>query len=68
MRMRWVQLRPDHAGDHPTVRHLGVEPLGLLRWADIDTDGLAEALESGFAGIGQPDQTALETTGGALDE
>jgi tetratricopeptide (TPR) repeat protein len=49
-------------------RHLGVEPLGLLRWADIDTDGLAEALESGFDGIGQPDQTRLETAGGALDE
>jgi hypothetical protein len=49
-------------------RWLGVEPLGLLRWADIDMDGLALGLETGFSGVGDPDQTALETTGGMLDE
>ena len=49
-------------------RAMGAEPLGLLRWADIDTDGLAGALEAGFEGVGLPDQTVLEPTGGALDE
>ncbi|WP_158929239.1 tetratricopeptide repeat protein [Acidisphaera sp. S103] len=49
-------------------RWLGLEPLGLLRWADIDVDGLASALETGFEGVGEPDQTDLETTGGTLDE
>ena len=49
-------------------RQMGAEPLGLLRWAEIDTEGLAEALELGFEGVGQPDQTVLDTIGGALDE
>jgi tetratricopeptide (TPR) repeat protein len=49
-------------------RAMGAEPLGLLRWADIDTDGLIDAMESGFEGVGKADQTLVETTGGALDE
>jgi tetratricopeptide (TPR) repeat protein len=49
-------------------RAMGAEPLGLLRWADIDTQGLIDALESAFEGVGQPNQTELETSGGALDE
>jgi tetratricopeptide (TPR) repeat protein len=49
-------------------RAMGAEPLGLLRWADIDTGGLIDALESSFEGVGEPGQTELETVGGALDE
>ena len=41
-------------------RQAGVEPLGLLRWATMTADSLADALESGFDGVGTPDQTVLD--------
>ncbi len=41
-------------------RHVGVEPLGLLRWATMTADSLADALESGFDGVGTPGQTILD--------
>ena len=34
---------------------MGAEPLGLLRWADLGVDGLCNALESEFAGVGEPE-------------
>jgi tetratricopeptide (TPR) repeat protein len=40
-------------------REFGVEPLGLLRWADLGHEALAEALETGFEGVGLPEQTEL---------
>ncbi len=40
-------------------RHFGAEPLGLLRWADIYHDHLATALETEFAGVGEPEFTNL---------
>ena len=43
-----------------TQRHFGAEPLGLLRWAAMTPDGLIEALESRFAGVGTPEQTLIE--------
>lgn len=36
-------------------RHCGIEPMGLFRWASISPEGLAEALESRFDGIDDPD-------------
>jgi hypothetical protein len=41
-------------------RHEGAEPLGLLRWATMTADTLADALESGFDGVGMPGQTVLD--------
>jgi tetratricopeptide (TPR) repeat protein len=40
-------------------RHFGAEPLGLLRWADLTQDQLAAALETEFAGVGEPDFTRV---------
>ncbi len=40
-------------------RHFGAEPLGLLRWADIFQDALSQALETEFAGIGDPEFTNI---------
>src|SRR5579872_556023 len=49
-------------------RKFGAEPLGLLRWADLgaDAEGLIAALDTEFAGIGEPEHTELITlpTGG----
>ncbi len=41
-------------------RQAGVEPLGLLRWATMTADSLADLLESGFDGVGTPGQTILD--------
>jgi len=40
-------------------RHFGAEPLGLLRWAGIPYAKLIEALSTGFAGVGDPENTLL---------
>ena len=40
-------------------RRFGAEPLGLLRWAKIDLDGLLTALANDFNGIGAPENTQL---------
>jgi tetratricopeptide (TPR) repeat protein len=40
-------------------RRFGVEPLGLLRWADIRPDPLIMALNTRFAGVGDPDRTNI---------
>ncbi len=40
-------------------RHLGAEPLGLLRWADLGFDLLTAALELDFAGVGEPEHTIV---------
>lgn len=40
-------------------REFGAEPLGLLRWADLGHEALTEALETGFEGVGLPEQTEL---------
>jgi len=40
-------------------RSHGAEPLGLLRWNDLNQDQLIEALESEFEGVGTPDQTVI---------
>jgi tetratricopeptide (TPR) repeat protein len=45
-------------------RNLGAEPLGLLRWADIYQDALSQALETEFAGIGEPEFTNVFVPGG----
>jgi hypothetical protein len=37
----------------------GAEPLGLLRWTDMEPDGLIAALEAEFEGVGLPDNTEL---------
>jgi tetratricopeptide (TPR) repeat protein len=41
-------------------RHFGAEPLGLLRWAEMTPDNLLAALERGFEGVGEPENTILE--------
>ncbi len=45
-------------------RACSAEPLGLLRWTDMQPAALAEALESEFQGVGEPDQTVLGALGG----
>jgi hypothetical protein len=40
-------------------RHFKAEPLGLLRWAGIPFESLLAGLQSGFAGLGAPEQTQL---------
>ena len=42
-------------------RHHGAEPLGLLRWASMRPPELIAALDSDFAGVGNTEQTRLET-------
>src|SRR5271157_2790486 len=45
-------------------RSLGVEPLGLLRWASIAPNDLLRGLDSGFAGVDDiADIEAREHTG-----
>ena len=43
-------------------RMAGVEPLGLLRWANITPAKLIEALDARFAGVGEPAKTRLWVT------
>ena len=40
-------------------RSFGAEPLGLLRWADIYQDQLTQALNTDFAGVGEPEFTNI---------
>jgi tetratricopeptide (TPR) repeat protein len=40
-------------------RDLGAEPLGLLRWADLEPDQLYKALESEFEGVGSPENAIV---------
>src|SRR5205823_6115235 len=39
----------------------GAEPLGLLRWTDMEPDGLIAALEAEFEGVGLSENTELIT-------
>lgn len=43
-------------------RYVGLEPLGLLRWANITPERLAKLFESNFEGVGIPENTSLEIT------
>jgi hypothetical protein len=40
-------------------RRHNAEPLGLLRWAAISPDDLVTALDTGFAGVGDPEHTVI---------
>ena len=40
-------------------RELGAEPLGLLRFADLAPDLLIAALNRGFEGVGEPENTVV---------
>ena len=40
-------------------RGQGAEPLGLLRWADLDQTALIAALNDRFAGVGEPEHTEI---------
>ena len=42
-------------------RHVGAEPLGLLRWASTPTQHLLTLLRTRFEGVGQPEFTQLYT-------
>jgi hypothetical protein len=44
-------------------RRFGIEPLGLLRWANITPQGLIDAMERRFAGIGDVNTTQIKTIG-----
>jgi len=41
-----------------------VEQMGLLRWADTDPDALAQALNHGLDGVGDPEHTAITIVNG----
>ncbi len=40
-------------------RRFGAEPLSLLRWSSMSPNSLVEALQAGFEGVGDPDQTLV---------
>ena len=40
-------------------RRFGAEPLGLLRFNDVGLRNLMDALDAGFADMGEPDRTAM---------
>jgi len=40
-------------------RFFGAEPLGLLRWTEMEPEQLLAALEMQFDGVGNPDQTNM---------
>ncbi len=40
-------------------RFFGAEPLGLLRWTEMEPEQLLAALEMAFDGVGNPDQTIM---------
>ena len=54
-----VVQEPDRRGDLIFQREFEAEPLGLLRWADLSHEALAEALETQFDGVGLPEHTLL---------
>ena len=43
-------------------RLAGIEPLGLLRWSNIQPAKLAQILNNGFEGVGDPANTELSVT------
>jgi hypothetical protein len=43
-------------------RHFGAEPLGLLRFSGTTIDGLVDALNHNFEGLGELDQTKVHRT------
>jgi hypothetical protein len=50
-------------------REFGAEPLGLLRWGAISPQDLIAALDTGFTGVGAPENTELTLRpNGAHDE
>jgi tetratricopeptide (TPR) repeat protein len=49
-------------------RVYGAEPLGLLRWAGMEPERLADALECEFEGVGRPEQTVLDVPHGDRGE
>jgi tetratricopeptide (TPR) repeat protein len=49
-------------------RRHAAEPLGLLRWTEMQPQQLAEALETGFEGVGRPEQTILDAEHGDHNE
>jgi tetratricopeptide (TPR) repeat protein len=42
-------------------RAFGAEPLGLLRWSDMEPECLIDALENDFEGVGDPETTVLSS-------
>ncbi|MCX8254356.1 MAG: tetratricopeptide repeat protein [Beijerinckiaceae bacterium] len=64
--MRRLALKFESVGDDCELglvqRRFGAEPLGLLRWNDVDLDSLIVALEQGFEGLGEPSNTAIHAT------
>jgi tetratricopeptide (TPR) repeat protein len=40
-------------------RHFGAEPIGLLRWGNMQVAGLSAALQARFAGLGEPQFTTV---------
>jgi tetratricopeptide (TPR) repeat protein len=42
-------------------RHYGAEPLGLLRWTEIEPHALRAALARGLEGVGAPENTVVTT-------
>jgi tetratricopeptide (TPR) repeat protein len=44
-------------------RRYGAEPLGLLRWNSVSTEGLLAAFANRFDGIGNPDRTEIIPSG-----
>jgi tetratricopeptide (TPR) repeat protein len=40
-------------------RHFGAEPIGLLRWGNMQVAGLSAALQARFAGLGEPEFTRV---------
>jgi tetratricopeptide (TPR) repeat protein len=40
-------------------RRFGAEPLGLLRWSEVRPDQLIQALDTGFDGVGLPENTTM---------
>ena len=41
-------------------RQFGAEPLGLLRWGNMRTDGLTRALRARFEGLGEAEHTKIK--------
>ncbi len=63
--MRRLVLRFESIGDSCEMglvqRRFGAEPLSLLRWNDVALDNLIAALDHGFEGMGEPDNTTMAT-------
>jgi len=61
---RDVLLRFEALGENCELgfvqRQFGAEPLSLLRWAGISCQSLITALDTCFAGVGEPEHTVME--------